>query len=293
MTWRRFTFPHASACLAKHSLNYRSPRFQFVKFFDRTSLVPVVGTARRLKVDAVELKSLACGYGADFVGIVDLASLRGIRTEPADLLSGYKRAISIGIRLSDGVIDPIVDSPTPLYQQHYLRVNDRLDDIAIRVSQYLQKSGTKALPIPASQLLDMKNWTSYISHKAVAIAAGIGWQGKSLLVVNPECGPRLRLVTVLTDADLEPDKPIKNRCGKCLACAEACPATAIKGENTDSHFKDRDEALYFQRCVDKVVGDFAKRPFIEKPICGVCIRACPWGVKKRKSKPRIGTGKGK
>ncbi len=239
-------------------------------------------------MDTKELKDLACTYGADFVRIADLALLKGIQTEPKDLLKGYTRAISIGIRLSDGVIDPIVDSPTPLYQQHYLRVNDRLDDIAVRITQYLQKSGAKALPVPASQLLDKDNWTSYISHKAVALAAGLGWQGKSLLIVNPECGPRLRLVTVLTDAGLEADKPLKNRCGKCKACTEACPAQAIKGANTEYHFRDRDEALYFQRCVDKVVGDFSKRPLIEKPICGVCIRACPWGAKKKKPKSRGG-----
>jgi epoxyqueuosine reductase len=236
-------------------------------------------------LNAHDLKDFARGCGADFVGIADLGLIDGIQAEPTDLLQGYTRAVSIAIRLSDGVIDPIVDSPTPLYQQHYLRVNDRLDGIAVQVTQYLQRSGAKALPIPASQLLDTKNWTSYISHKAVALAAGLGWQGKSLLVVSPECGPRIRLVTVLTDAELEPDKPLKNRCGKCTACTEACPARAIKGVNTTYHYKDRDEALYFSRCVDKVVGDFAKRPFIEKPICGVCIRACPWGAKKgRKSR---------
>jgi epoxyqueuosine reductase len=231
-------------------------------------------------LNSEDFKDFARGCGADFVGIADLALIEGIPAEPADLLQGYTRAVSIAIRLSDGVIDPIVDSPTPLYQQHYLRVNDRLDDIAVHVTQYLQKSSAKALPIPASQLLDTKNWTSYISHKAVALAAGLGWQGKSLLVVSPQCGPRIRLVTVLTDAALTPDKPLKNRCGKCTACTEACPARAIKGVNTTYHYKDRDEALFFSRCVEKVVGDFAKRPFIEKPICGVCIRACPWGAKK-------------
>ncbi len=105
-----------------------------------------------------------------------------------DLLKGYTTAVSIAVRLADGVIDPIVDRPIPLYQQHYLKVNALLDDIAVRISQFLQNAGHKALPIPASQLLDKTEWYSYVSHKAVAIAAGIGWQGKSLLVVTPQCG---------------------------------------------------------------------------------------------------------
>jgi epoxyqueuosine reductase QueG len=228
-----------------------------------------------------KLKKFAHECGADLVGVADLALLNGIQTEPANLLEGYTRAISIAVRLADGVIDTIVDQPTPIYQQHYLKVNALLDDIALRVSQFLQQDGGKALPIPASQLLDKKKWTSYISHKAVALAAGLGWQGKSLLVVNRSFGPRLRLVTVLTDVALDHDSPVKNLCGKCSACAEACPAQAIKNVNTVRHYKTRNEALHFNRCLKKVSKEFTQIPFIDSPICGVCIRACPWGARKR------------
>jgi epoxyqueuosine reductase len=236
-------------------------------------------------VTTPQLKKFASECGADLVGIADLELLEGIQTEPRDLLIGYRTAVSMAVRLADGVIDPILDCPTPLYQQHYLKVNALLDDIAVRVSQFLQNAGSKALPIPASQLLNKTEWYSYISHKAVAIAAGLGWQGKSLLVVTPQFGPRIRLVTVLTDAVLEADPPIKNRCGRCSSCTEACPAQAIKNVNTKSHYADREEALHFDRCVAKVSQEFTKLPFIESPICGVCIAACPWGRRKRRVKP--------
>jgi epoxyqueuosine reductase len=230
-----------------------------------------------------ELKEQARGWGADLVGIADLALLEGIETTPEDLLAGYTRAVSIAVRLADGVIDPIADRPTPIYQQHYMRVNALLDDIALRVSQVIQNLGGRSLPIPASHVLDQVAWTSYISHKAVAIAAGIGWQGKSLLVVSRAYGPRIRLVTVLTDLALEPDEPVKNLCAKCTACADACPAQAIRNVNTDRHYVDREEALFFQRCADKVSKEFRQLPFIDNPICGVCIRACPFGQKKRRA----------
>jgi epoxyqueuosine reductase QueG len=233
-----------------------------------------------------ELKRFAEHCGADLVGIADLALLEGIRTIPDNLLDGYKTAVSIGVRLSDGVIDAIVDSPTPLYQQHYARVNVLLDEIALRVCRFVEKVGGRALPIPASQLLDKAGWHSYLSHKAVAIAAGLGWQGKSLLVVSQVHGPRIRLVSVLTDLRLEPDRPLKNKCGACSACAEACPAEAIKNVNTSSHYGSRDEALYFDRCVSKVTQEFTRLPFIDNPICGVCIRACPWGQRQGRSRKR-------
>jgi epoxyqueuosine reductase len=238
-------------------------------------------------VTTEQLKKFTGECGADLVGIADLKVLDGIRTEPDDLLKGYKTAVSIAVRLADGVIDPIIDCPTPLYQQHYLKVNALLDNIAVRVSQYLQNAGHKALPIPASQLLDNTEWYSYISHKAVAIAAGIGWQGKSLLVITPQWGPRIRLVTVITAAALQPDPPIKNRCGKCSYCTKACPAQAIKNVNTMTHYSDREEALHFDKCVAKVSQEFTKLPFIDSPICGVCIRVCPWGSKRRREKPAM------
>lgn len=107
--------------------------------------------------------------------------------------------------------------------------------------------------------------------------AGLGWQGKSLLLVNPLYGPRIRLATVLTDAPLTTDKPIANGCGECTLCMDACPAGAIKGVGTDSHYESREEALYFSRCVEKLVREFSAIPSIDAPICGICIKACPFG----------------
>jgi epoxyqueuosine reductase QueG len=238
------------------------------------------------KLDTPGLKRRARTWGASLVGIADLERLRGIETEPANLLDGFTRAVSLAVRLSDPVLDAIVDRPTPLYAQHYQKVNALLDELALRVSLALQKAGGRALPLPASQVLNPERLTSYLSHKAVAVAAGIGWQGKSLLTITPQFGPRVRLVTVLTDAPLTPDEPLKNACGKCTACADACPAQAIRGVSTDSHYASREEALHFQRCRDKILDEFAKLPHITGGICGVCVAACPFGRARGAKKKR-------
>ena len=226
---------------------------------------------KKLFIDAIT------SWGANLVGIADTALLKGIETEPVDLLPQFPRAISIAVHLSDTVVGTITDKPTPIYSSHYSRVNGMLDDIAIRTSNYLQSRGALAMPIPASLILDHDRWTSFISHKAVAIAAGIGWQGKSLLLVSPQYGPRVRLVTVLTDANLSPDDPLKNRCGKCTECRDACPAGAILGVNTDNHFQSREEALKLERCVYQVRDVFSRLPNVVPLICGVCVAVCPWG----------------
>ena len=241
-------------------------------------------------IDKIDFIEILQNWGGNIVRIADTALLSGIGTEPSHLLEGFPRAVSIAVRLSDAVMDQIDHEPTPLYSSHYSRVNALLDDLAVRTTNVLQAAGAKAVPIPASLILDPEKWTSFISHKAVAIAAGIGWQGKSLLVVNPEFGPRIRLVTILTDADLEPDAPIKNRCGKCTQCRDHCPAGAILGVNTESHYDTRHQAVNLDRCVYHLQEVFGKLPHVNPLICGVCIRVCPWGVKTDKKKPGNSVG---
>ncbi len=233
-------------------------------------------------IDKTEFIAKLHSWGASIVRVADTSKLAGIDTEPEDLLDDYIRAVSIAIRLSGSVIDMIDREPVPLYSSQHSRVNALLDDLAIRATNLLQMNGARAVPIPASQILDSEKWTSYLSHKAVAIAAGTGWQGKSLLVVNSDFGPRIRLTTVLTNANFEPDSPIKNRCGKCRQCKEHCPAGAIIGANTDSHYSTRSEAIDLGKCVYQVRDVFGKLPNITPLICGICIKACPWGNKGKK-----------
>ncbi|MGE4296576.1 MAG: 4Fe-4S double cluster binding domain-containing protein [Desulfovibrionaceae bacterium] len=235
-------------------------------------------------LDTKTLRKHAQDWGAADLRVADLALLRGIETSPPDLLDGYARAVSIAVRLADGVMDAIVDQPTPAYSRHYAVANTLLDDVALRTAMLLERHGARAMPLPASQILDQDALRSYISHKAVAVAAGMGWQGKSLLTIHPTHGPRIRLVTVLTDMALAPDKRLKNRCGSCTACADACPARAIRNVNTDWHYASRDEALHFDRCVTKVKKDFAELPHIAGGICGVCVAVCPWGRRKTRNK---------
>jgi epoxyqueuosine reductase QueG len=224
-------------------------------------------------------KDRIIGLGANLIGIADIEPLKEFKVDPPDLLESFARAVSIAIKLPVATFEQIVDRPTPIYKSVYTTANLMLDQIAFRTAMALQNDGFHSLPIPASQVLDRENWTAAISHKAVARMAGLGWQGKNLLLITPQYGSRVRLVTVLTTAPLDVDGPVKNRCGDCTACQDACPAQAIKGISTETHYKDRNEAMYFSRCVEKVVGEFAKIPEVAVPICGICIKVCPFGRK--------------
>lgn len=236
-----------------------------------------------------QIKKQIIDWGADLVGIADVELLKGIKTSPCDLLTSYTRAISIAVHIPVSVFEMIDDQPTPIYASTYKVANRLLNDLALKLSRKMQDDGYLSLPIPASQITDKKNWYAAISHKAVARVAGLGWQGKNLLLITPQYGSRVRLVTVLTNAPLTPDGPVKNLCGKCNMCRDACPVGAIKGVSTDDHYETRNEAMYFDRCVQKLTQDFAKLQDIGTPICGICIKACPFGrlVKKRKAEDSV------
>lgn len=216
--------------------------------------------------------------GADMAGVADLAPFKekGVSL-PRDLVVPYARAVSVGVALDDGVIEGITERPTPGYARHYREVNAKLDALALRAVDWLRVRGFRAEAVPASKVLDEEKLLGGISHKAVARMAGLGWQGKSLLLINPGFGPRIRLVTVLTDMPLEPGSPLRNGCGKCSACADACPAGAIKNTPAEGRYRSREEALDLGACHARTLEN-RDMPGIGARVCGVCIRACPYGA---------------
>jgi epoxyqueuosine reductase len=216
------------------------------------------------KQDYEKLKEFALDQGISLFGVADI---RGIRDEfnlNEDLKSRFDRAISLGKRLLDGVLLDIKDSPTPLYFHHYRQINFFLDRAAFLISVHIQQQGFQAVPIPASQTLDWKRQRGHLSHKKIGSLAGLGWVGRNNLLVNPEFGARFRLVTVLTDMPLEPDRPKEFGCGECRECIEPCPAHAIKEKREDfDHWT----------CFEKLK-EFRNKGLVGHYICGVCVKAC-------------------
>jgi epoxyqueuosine reductase len=228
-----------------------------------------------------ELKAFCISSGADLAGIADLAPFQqGWPTLPSDLLDPYTRALSVAIRLEDVIMDAITIHPTIDYAEHYRAVNADLDRLLAEIAAWIIVRGYLAEAVPASKIMDLENLLGALSHKAIARMAGIGWQGKSLLIVSPEFGPRIRLATLLTNMPLTPDRPIKNRCGACTQCTDACPVKAIRNVTALDRYSSRDEALFFGQCADRTYEN-SLLPGINARICGVCVTACPHGKPDR------------
>ena len=212
-----------------------------------------------------ELKRFALRKGASLFGVAETLALEEkFYSLSPRALQGLDRAIAMAFHLSDRVIEDVVDGPTKLYFFHYQRVNVLLDELALKITNFIQDRGWQALPIPASQIIDWEKQRAHVSHKHVALQAGLGWIGRNNLLVSPPFGARLRLVTVLTSMPLKFDEPLAGGCDNCRACISSCPSRSIK---------ERPEDFDHIGCYHQIKA-LVKAAGISQNICGLCIRAC-------------------
>lgn len=211
-----------------------------------------------------KLEELSKSLGADLFGVADASDMRDDFLFPSHLIERMDRAISLGVRLLDGVLEEIQESPTRLYYHHYRQINLLLDHISLKVASFIQGKGFQALPIPASQIIDWEKQRGHLSHKKIAKQAGLGWIGRNNLLVNPQFGSRLRFASILTDMKLFPDSVISKDCGECEECLKVCPAGAIKKKKED---------FDYTACFEKL-RTFKKKGLVGQYICGVCVKAC-------------------
>ena len=211
-----------------------------------------------------QLKEFSLTQGADLFGVADIRAIKKEFQLSSMAIERLDRAVCLGVRLSSSVLEEIENAPTRLYFHHYRTMNALLDQIAIKVCNYIQNKGFFALPIPASQIIDWQEQKAHLSHKKLGVLAGLGWIGRNNLLVNAELGSQFRLVSILTDTPLKTDKPLKKDCGRCKLCVMVCPASAIKNNPADfNHIK----------CFEKLK-EFQKQRLVDQYICGVCVKAC-------------------
>lgn len=208
--------------------------------------------------------------GADLVGFADISAL------PAKMRGSMTRAISIAARLDPSVVSELAEGPTQRYWREYDRLNALLAQICKIGVDILRRSGAQALAIEATTAkLDQATLSERLPHKAVATRAGLGWIGKSALLITPQFGPAVRLGSVLTDADFQTGEPVNtSNCGKCRQCVDKCPAQAIVGANWE--LGTARESIYDAFACRKKVRAMVDQRKIVPTICGICIYECPW-----------------
>jgi len=212
-----------------------------------------------------QLREFALREGASLFGVAETSALKDkLYSLSPKTLQGLGRAVSMAFHLSDRVMEDVVDGPTKLYFFHYQRVNVLLDELALKITNLIQDRGWQALPIPASQIVDWKKQRAHLSHKHAAKQAGLGWIGRNNLLVTPQFGSCVRLITVLTSMPLRADEPLPWGCEDCRACISSCPSQSIKEKPEDF---DHIGCYHQIKALVKAAG-------ISQNICGLCVKAC-------------------
>lgn len=146
-------------------------------------------------------------------------------------------------------------------EDHYAPLRSELEELA----SLLRSVGHRAeVLVDDNRLVD----------RAAAVRAGVGWWGKSTMVLVPGAGPWVLLGSVVTDATLEADTPMKRDCGTCNACIPACPTGAIIAPGV----------LDARRCLARwaqapgSIPEEFRQPMGDRLYgCDDCLDACPPG----------------
>ncbi|MEO7724337.1 MAG: tRNA epoxyqueuosine(34) reductase QueG [Chthoniobacterales bacterium] len=116
--------------------------------------------------------------------------------------------------------------------------------------------------------------TGPVLERDFAAEAGIGWHGKSTMLLNRSLGTWFFLAEIFTTLELPPDPPQVARCGSCTRCIDACPTGAI----TAPHQLDARRCISYLTIELKGSIPLEFRPLIGDRIygCDDCLDACPW-----------------
>lgn len=217
-----------------------------------------------------DLFCLLAKKGAVLMGAADLTGL-----VDGDMQTG----ISVAVPVPAHIVRDLQTAPTREYYDAYHSLNAQLDDIVTSGAEFLAERGYHTQANTTKNVHKDEDWRTPLPHKTVATRAGLGWIGKSCLLVTREYGSAVRISSLLTDAPLPCDAPVtENRCGGCSVCVRQCPAGALTGA-VWTPGTGREELFHRERCKKKQFEQMKRATGIETDLCGLCFAVCPYTQK--------------
>ncbi|MGH2632845.1 MAG: tRNA epoxyqueuosine(34) reductase QueG, partial [Tepidiformaceae bacterium] len=123
-------------------------------------------------------------------------------------------------------------------------------------------------------------------ERPLAATAGMGWLGKSTMLLVPGFGPWVLLGAIATTLELTPDEPLKKTCGSCTRCIVACPTGALspRGDVLDARlcisYHTIENRGPIPRELRAQFGDWIFG-------CDACLDACPVGADNEATYPEF------
>lgn len=186
---------------------------------------------------ASELKGLAFECGADDAGLVEIARA-GLDPQRDEILRNYpwtRTLLAFVVRMNR---EPVRGPPRSVANLEFHRAGHEVTRIAADIVAALEARGIRAVNPSMGFPMEMYQTSGYapwlVSHKPIAVEAGLGHMGIHRNLIHPRFGNFILLGTVLMD--LEPelrDHPIDyNPCLDCKLCVAACPVGAIGSDGS-------------------------------------------------------------
>lgn len=214
-----------------------------------------------------EIFALLKEQGAELMGVADLSDVPE---------SPYPVGICFAMPVPRHIVKDLLVAPTEEYYQMYHSHNQKLNEMGEQVAALLQEKGYSATANTTEKVQWNENLSTLLPHKTVATKAGLGWIGKSCILVTKEFGGAIRMSVVLTDAPLPTNAPItESQCGSCQRCVDACPAQCLKNTSWKAGMA-REEIADVFACDQTMRKNMKALHGYEFTICGKCFAVCPY-----------------
>ncbi len=226
-----------------------------------------VGISKVRRLDEEENK-LAAWLTQHHHGTMDwMANHFEKRLDPAKLVPGARSVVSLLYNYHCENVQPD-DAPkvaTYAYGRDYHKV------IRNKLKEYIGRIRESIGAVEGRCFVD----SAPVMERQWARQSGLGWLGKNTLLIHPRRGSYFFLAELIIDLPLEPDHPIKDHCGTCTACIDACPTDAIDKEG---YLLDASKCISYLtiELKDRIPPEFHGK--MENWVfgCDICQQVCPW-----------------
>ena len=190
------------------------------------------GALSTRQISAADLRQLALDCGSQDAGLVEIAR-PGLDPQRDEILRNYpwtRTLLSFVVRMAR---EPLRGAPRSVANLEFHRAGHEIDEIGAHIVAKLEAHGIRAVNPSMGFPMEMNQSSGYapwiVSHKPIAVEAGLGHMGIHRNLIHPKFGNFVLLGTVLMDVEVEDhDHPIDyNPCLECKLCVAACPVGAI------------------------------------------------------------------